>query len=141
MRAIHRVIISIAAVVVAALCLQRGRADVSANPTSPDNVAKAHQLVDAAIKMTDSNQAVKLLWQATDIDPGSQEAYTYLGLYYNSKSDWTDLVRVYQKLIQNQPNQPVAYLNVGEAYMSFSPPRTQDALVYFKKAYELDPKS
>ncbi|HXN85899.1 MAG TPA: hypothetical protein VN867_07490, partial [Candidatus Binataceae bacterium] len=33
------------------------------------NAAKAHALVDAAIKMTDSEKAVKLLWQATDIDP------------------------------------------------------------------------
>jgi len=33
------------------------------------NAAKARALVDAAIKMSDSDAAVKLLWQATDIAP------------------------------------------------------------------------
>ena len=106
-----------------------------------DNVAKARALVDAAIKMSDSNAAVKLLWQATDIAPADEEAYVYLGLYYNSRSDFTDVVKVYQKLVKYQPNQVSAYLNIGEAYMSFSPPKTDDALVYYRKAYEIDPKN
>ncbi len=105
------------------------------------NAAKARSLVDAAIKMTDSDAAVKLLWQATDIDPTLDDAYVYLGLYYNSRSDFTNVVKVYQKLIKYQPNQVSAYLNIGEAYMSFSPPKTDDALVYYRKAYQLDPKN
>ena len=105
------------------------------------NAAKAHALVDAAIKMTDSEKAVKLLWQATDIDPTLEEPYVYLGMYYNSKQDAEDLAKVYQKLVKYQPNSVSAWINIGEAYMSFSPPRTQDALVYFQKAYQLDPKS
>ena len=106
-----------------------------------DNVAKARALVEAAIKMSDSNAAVKLLWQATDIAPADEEAYVYLGLFYNSRSDFTDVVKVYQKLVKYQPNQVSAYLNIGEAYMSFSPPKTDDALVYYRKAYEIDPKN
>jgi len=105
------------------------------------NSAKAHALVDAAIKMTDSDAAVKLLWQATEIDPTLDDAYIYLGLYYNSRSDFTNVVKVYQKLVKYQPNQVSAYLNIGEAYMSFSPPRTNDALLYYRKGYELDPKN
>jgi len=105
------------------------------------NAAKARALVDAAIKMSDSDAAVKLLWQATDIAPSDEEAYVYLGLYYNSRSDFTNVVKVYQKLIKYQPNQVSAYLNIGEAYMSFSPPNADDALVYYHKAYEIDPKN
>lgn len=105
------------------------------------NAAKARALVDAAIKMSDSDAAVKLLWQATDIDPTLDDAYIYLGLYYNSRSDFTNVVKVYQKLVKYQPNQVSAYLNIGEAYMSFSPPKTDDALVYYRKAYEIDPKN
>ncbi len=102
------------------------------------NAGKARALVDAAIKMTDSDAAVKLLWQATDIDPTVDDAYVYLGLYYNSRSDFTNVIKVYQKLIKYQPKQVSAYLNIGEAYMSFSPARTDDALVYYRKAYDLD---
>jgi tetratricopeptide (TPR) repeat protein len=105
------------------------------------NAEKARGLVDAAIKMTDSDAALKMLWQATEIDPTLDDAYVYLGLYYNSRSDFANVVKVYQKLIKYQPNQVSAYLNIGEAYMSFSPARTGDALLYFRKAYELDPKS
>src|SRR5208282_1288820 len=105
------------------------------------NAAKARALVDAAIKMTDSDAALKLLWQATEIDPTFDDAYVYLGLYYNSRSDFTNVVKVYQKLLKYQPNQVSAYLNIGEAYMSFSPARTDDALVYYRKGYELDPKN
>jgi tetratricopeptide (TPR) repeat protein len=103
--------------------------------------AKARALVDAAIKMTNSTEALKLLWQATDIDPSYQDAYVYLGLYYNSRADYANVVKVYQKLIKYQPNQIGAYLNIGEAYMALAPPRPQDALVYFRKAYQIDPKN
>ncbi|HUO05444.1 MAG TPA: tetratricopeptide repeat protein [Candidatus Binataceae bacterium] len=103
------------------------------------NTAKAHALVEAAIKMTDSNAAVKLLWQATDIDPAGDEAYVYLGEYYNSRSDPENVVKVYQKFVKNKPHQVAGYLNIGEAYLSFSPPRTDDALAWFHKAYALEP--
>ncbi len=105
------------------------------------NADKARALADAAIKMTDSEKAVKLLWQATEIDPTFEEAYVYLGLYYNSRQDFTDVVKVYQKLVKYRPNQASVYLNIGEAYMSFSPARTKEALPYYRKAYEIDPKS
>jgi tetratricopeptide (TPR) repeat protein len=102
------------------------------------NAAKAHALVEAAIKMTDSEKAVKLLWQATDIDPALEEPYAYLGMYYNSKQDNDDLVKVYQKLVKYQPTSLAAWLNLGEAYMSYSPPKTTDALPCYRKAYEID---
>jgi protein O-GlcNAc transferase len=105
------------------------------------NAAKARSLVDAAINMTDSQQAVKLLWQATDIDPKLQDAYVYLGLYYNSRSQFDQVIKVYKKLIKNDPNNVSAHLNIGEAYMSFTPPRESDALPYYRKAYQLDPSS
>src|SRR5258708_9818301 len=105
------------------------------------NTAKARALVEAAIKMTDSDAAVKLLWQATEIDPTFEDSYVYLGLYYDSRSDHADVIKVYQKLIKYQPKQISAYLNIGEAYMSFSPAKTDDALVYYRKAYEIDPKN
>src|ERR1700687_5772616 len=104
------------------------------------NTGKARALVEAAIKMTDSNAAVKLLWQATEIDPTFEDSYVYLGLYYDSRSDHADVIKVYQKLIKYQPKQISAYLNIGEAYMSFSPPKTDEALVYYRKEYEIDPK-
>jgi tetratricopeptide (TPR) repeat protein len=105
------------------------------------NSAKAHELVEAAIQMTDSEKAVKLLWQATDIAPTDEEPYVYLGMYYNSKQDNDDLVKVYQKLVKNEPGAVSAWLNLGEAYMSFTPPKTTDALPCYRKAYELDKTS
>jgi tetratricopeptide (TPR) repeat protein len=105
------------------------------------NAEKARALVNAAIKMTDTNEAVKLLWQATNIDPALPEAYVYLGLYYNSRSDYANMVKVYQRQIKNQPGEISGYLNAGEAYMSFTPPRTDEALAYFRRAYAIDPKN
>lgn len=105
------------------------------------NRAKAHALVDAAIQMSDTNQALKLLWQATDIDPTLNESYVYLGLYYNSREDFAKVVEVYQKLIKYQPREVSAYLNIGEAYMSFTPPNYQEALAAYRKAYEIDSQS
>lgn len=112
-----------------------------ADSSNPSNTAKASALVHAAINMTDSEKAVKLLWQATDIDPTLEEAYVYLGYYYNSRSDFANVIKVYQKLVKYQPNQVDAYINIGEAYMSFSPPKLNEALPYYRKAYQLDSKS
>lgn len=105
------------------------------------NAAKARSLVEAAINMTDSQQAVKLLWQASDIDPTLEDPYVYLGLYYNSRSQFDQVVSVYKKLIKYEPNSLSAYLNIGEAYMSFTPPKAADALPYYQKAYQLDSTS
>jgi len=105
------------------------------------NAAKARSLVEAAINMTDSQQAVKLLWQASDIDPTLEDPYIYLGLYYNSRSQFDQVVSVYKKLIKYQPSSVSAYLNIGEAYMSFTPAKAADALPYYQKAYQMDPSS
>lgn len=122
----------------------------SASPLSPStyatyggdsNEVKARALVMAAINMKDSDRAVKLLWQATEIDPTLPEAYIYLGLYYNSRSNFAKVVEVYQKLVKFEPKEVSAYLNIGEAYMSFVPPRMDEALPYYRKALELDPAS
>lgn len=97
--------------------------------------------MDAAINMTDSNKAVKLLWQATELDPTLDEAYVYLGLYYNSRSQFEKVAEVYQRLLKYQPKQVSAYLNIGEAYMSFNPPKFDSALPYYLKAFQLEPTS
>jgi tetratricopeptide (TPR) repeat protein len=68
------------------------------------NAAKARSLVEAAINMTDSQQAVKLLWQASNIDPTLEDPYVYLGLYYNSRSQFDQVVSVYKRLIKYEPN-------------------------------------
>lgn len=122
-----------AAVLAAAVALNAFADETSA--------AKARSLVEAAINMTDSQQAVKLLWQASNIDPTLEDPYIYLGLYYNSRSQFDQVVEVYKKLIKYEPNSLSAYLNIGEAYMSFTPPRAADALPYYQKAYQLDSSS
>jgi superkiller protein 3 len=103
------------------------------------NAVKAHDLVNAAINMTDSTSAVKLLWQATELDPTLDEPYMYLALYYDSRSQFDKVVEVYQKLLKYQPREATAYINIGEAYMSFSPPRFDSALPYYLKAFALEP--
>jgi tetratricopeptide (TPR) repeat protein len=105
------------------------------------NTAKARELVNTAINMTDSAQAVKLLWQATDLDPTFEQPYIYLGFYYNSRSNFAEVVQVYKKLAKYRPNDPNVYLNIGEAYMSLSPPQLDDALANYRKAYALDKTS
>lgn len=107
--------------------------------TSYGNAQKARELVEAAINMTDSNRAVGLLWQATDLDPNLVEAYQYLALYYNSRSQFDQVVQVYRKLVKYRPKEATAWLNIGEAYLSTDPPQFDKALPYFLKGYELEP--
>jgi tetratricopeptide (TPR) repeat protein len=103
------------------------------------NSVKAHELVAAAINMTDSERAVNLLWQATELAPTLDEPYMYLALYYNSRSQFDKVVEVYQKLLKYQPSEATAYINIGEAYMSFSPPKFDSALPYYLKALQIEP--
>jgi tetratricopeptide (TPR) repeat protein len=105
------------------------------------NAEKAHELVTAAINMTDSDRAVQLLWQATQLDPTLDEPYMYLALYYDSRSQFDKVVEVYQKLLKFHPKEATAYINIGEAYMSFTPARYEEALPYYLKAFQLDPSN
>ncbi len=91
--------------------------------------------------MTNSDQAVRLLWQATDVDPTLEEPYVYLALFYNSRSQFDKEVEVYEKLVKYKPREISAYLNMGEAYMSYTPPKFDSALPFFRKALEIDPAS
>jgi tetratricopeptide (TPR) repeat protein len=109
--------------------------------TAYSNQEKARQLVDAAINMTDSNRAVGLLWQAISLDPNLTEAYQYLALFYNSRSQFDQVVQVYQKLVKYRPQDATAWLSIGEAYLSESPPQFDKALPYFQRGYQLDPNS
>jgi tetratricopeptide (TPR) repeat protein len=113
----------------------------AASAASQSNTIKAHALVDAAINMTNSDQAVRLLWQATDVDPTLEEPYVYLALFYNSRSQFDKEVEVYEKLVKYKPREISAYLNMGEAYMSYTPPKFDSALPFFRKALEIDPAS
>ena len=84
--------------------MRRGRAVSRRFAYADDaNRAKARSLVEAAIQLTNSIQAVKMLWQATDIDPTYNEAYVYLGLFYNSREDFPKVVEVYKKFAKYQP--------------------------------------
>jgi len=113
----------------------------AAPESAATNTARAHRLVAAAINMTDSAQAVKLLWQATDLDPTLDEPYMYLALYYDSRSQFDKVVEVYRKLLRYQPREAVAYINIGEAYMSYAPPQFDSALSYYLKALQIDPRN
>lgn len=113
----------------------------AASYAAQSNTVKAHALVQAAINMTNSDEAVRLLWQATDVDPMLDEPYIYLALFYNSRSQFDKEVEVYQKLVKYKPREVSAYLNMGEAYMSYSPPKFDAALPFFRKALEIDPGS
>ncbi len=143
-------LIAIVAAMAGFLAAQPVNAAPTASPSLPPvsnaasyaagaNSVKAHELVAAAINMTDSERAVKLLWQATEIDPTLDEPYVYLALYYNSRSQFDKVVEVYQKLLKYQPKEVTAYINIGEAYMSFSPPRFDSALPYYLKALQVEP--
>jgi tetratricopeptide (TPR) repeat protein len=105
------------------------------------NRDRAQQLVNTAINLTDSTRAVNMLWQATQVDPTFEEAYIYLALYYNSRSQFDRVVQVYQRLVKYAPKETSVWLNIGEAYMSYSPPRFDAALPYYLKAFQLDPTS
>jgi len=112
--------------------------DAGSYAAGADSV-KAHELVAAAINMTDSERAVTLLWQATEVAPRLDEPYMYLALYYNSRSQFDKVVEVYQKLLKYQPGEATAYINIGEAYMSFAPPKFDAALPYYLKALQIEP--
>ena len=101
---------------------------------------RARALVNAAIRETESEQALKQLWQATEIDPTLEESYVYLGMFYQSREQFSDVARVYKKLVKYRPS-VTAYSNVGEADLGLRPPNYDEALKYFRKAYSLDPRS
>jgi tetratricopeptide (TPR) repeat protein len=101
---------------------------------------RAQALVNAAIRQTDSEQALKQLWQATDIDPTFEESYVYLGMFYQSREQFSEVARVYKKLVKYRPSVN-GYCNVGEADLGLRPPNYDEALKYFRRAYSLDPQS
>jgi len=96
---------------------------------------RAQTLVDTAVKLTDSKQAVKL--EATEMDPSFEQSYVYLGLFYQSREQFSEEARVYKKLAKNR-FWAAAYSNVAEADLGLTPPNYDEALEYFKRAYAMD---
>ncbi len=75
--------------------------------------------------------------RALKIDPGSLEAYSYLGIAYGKKDRYQEEIETYKKAIQTDPNNAEACNNLGTAFSKVG--HWDDAIEMCKKAIEIQP--
>ena len=78
--------------------------------------------------------------KALSLDSTLTEAWTTIGFIQSHfEYDWTGAKILFEKIIKNNPNYPIAHLYYGNVLLAFG--KTDDALAETKKALALDPLS
>jgi tetratricopeptide (TPR) repeat protein len=76
---------------------------------------------------------------AIKLQPGSAEAYSNLGVIYDSRGELYKAIRAYKDSLERDAQQPKLLLNLGSTYLRQGPVGVKRALNAFELAAELDP--
>lgn len=83
------------------------------------------------------DEAVEVLEDATREDPGSYDAFAYLGAAYARQGRCNLVIGALRRACEIRPNCPSSHYNLGQAYEAAGVPR--EAWFEYKRALELDP--
>ncbi|TSA16257.1 MAG: tetratricopeptide repeat protein [Betaproteobacteria bacterium] len=113
-----------------------GRASPSAAPrvrTTAELMAEGRELFDA----NDLVRAQLLFEDVLEIDPGHADALHFMGLTGHRIRDLGFALEYFERSIQARPNDAVFHSNLGSILVQAG--RSEEAVVYFRKALEIDP--
>jgi tetratricopeptide (TPR) repeat protein len=120
---------------------QRNKGPVVVRDTAPQQIAEAQRLAEQALKAqkaAKSEEAIGLYRQSLDRSQDLPLVWNNLGLLLMERGDYLDAADAFQSAAVLIPSDPRPYYNVGLVYEAQH--WYQDALNYFVKALERDPR-
>lgn len=106
---------------------------------SPDNDSVAYNLGLACMKSGQADRALAALEKAVAINPAKSEAYLKMASIYEDRKDTVRAEEMYQKFSAAEPTKAaVSFYNIG--VIAWNENRAKDAVQYYRKAVEIDPK-
>jgi len=120
--------------------------ELEANPPdgSSEGIAKGASQTDyqralAYIDKEKYAEAKEHLERALKTSPDNAEAHAYMGLVLEKEGNLAGAEKSYVAALERNPGLAAAATNLAAIYLSSSPPRTDDAIKYLKKALEKTP--
>jgi tetratricopeptide (TPR) repeat protein len=106
---------------------------------TPDNDSVAYNLGLARLKAAQDDQALAAFERATTLNPAKGEAYLKMASIYEKQKNGVKAQEMYQKFSAADPaNAAVSLYNIG--VIAWNENRGKDAIQYYRKAVEIDPK-
>jgi tetratricopeptide (TPR) repeat protein len=103
----------------------------------PEDGAVRTKLAQGYLASGDPNRAVSVLESVVDMDREFSPARYMLAATHMQRQDYAEVLAVAQELSRKQPDSPLPYVYMGEAYVAMNEPeKARDA---FEKALQLDP--
>ncbi|WP_289354932.1 tetratricopeptide repeat protein [Paenibacillus sp. S-12] len=88
------------------------------------------------LKLGNTEEALKSFETAVKVEPDSEDAYFYLGVYYFQERNYIQAIKCYEKSLSIDSEQAEAHLNLGLCHLKLHV--FDKALYEFKQAYLLD---
>jgi tetratricopeptide (TPR) repeat protein len=106
---------------------------------TPDSDSVAYNLGLALLKAGREDEALASLERAATLNPQRSEAYLKMAAIHEHRKDMVKAEEMYQKFSAADPaNAAVSLYNIG--VIAWNENRTKDAVQYFRKAVQIDPK-
>jgi len=106
---------------------------------SPDSVAIATLLADAAVRKGNYDLALEQYQRLVAKNPRSAKLQTSLGAIYQQKGDFTKSIVCFQTAKDLAPADPAASAVLAEAFQAAG--RKPEAIANYRRAVELDPEN
>jgi tetratricopeptide (TPR) repeat protein len=119
--------------------IEQGYRDaVAANPQSTEALVALASYLGNVGK---GDEAINYYQQAIDINPADVNVRLSFATTLSAIGKYPDAELQYQKILEAEPNNGTALLGLARLYRRMSPPRTDDAITYYKLTIERAPGS
>lgn len=108
---------------------------------NPDSPAGYDALGHGSSLAGDSDRAISMLRKAIEIDPTYGQAYAHLGRVYYTQLNWESAIENFTKAIELGVSNEEYYYELGLSYAYLDPKDCQNAVIWLKKALEVNPDS
>ncbi|MBN1540174.1 MAG: tetratricopeptide repeat protein [Candidatus Thermoplasmatota archaeon] len=87
----------------------------------------------------DLREAFKLFKRSTEMNPRSSRAYNNLGVVSEKLGDKVSAIRAFNQALEIEPGYGRAWMNLGVLFLDLEPPMLREALIFLRRALELQP--
>ncbi|MGA1822984.1 MAG: tetratricopeptide repeat protein [Thermoplasmatota archaeon] len=106
---------------------------------NPDDDEVLYHLGNAYFITGDLETAYQHLKKATRLNPGSFRAYNNLGVILQKTGHFEEAIRSLNHALELNQKYERSWYNLGSLFMELDPPLLNEAVIFLKRAIEIDP--
>lgn len=107
----------------------------------PDDPQPMASLANLLVAQGNGDEAIEWYEQAIELDPNRAQTRLDFGYALSRRGSFSDAEVQYQRALAIDDQDPDTHFLLGELYLAWQPPRTEEARVEFQQAISVQPQS